>query len=208
MWIIGLDLSLTNTGWAILEVGKKVRRERGTIVSQDHGDIPAKPDKFKNRRERIGYIVQQVCEKTCLSIRSKAIVLMEEAVVVHRSNAISAGELAGVMKQMVYNATKLDAIEIPNTSLKKFITGRGSGKKEDMKLALYKKYDIDFQNLSNDASDAYGLTRLGKSLFDPMEKFELKKFEEDVIAKLYKNKNTAVQLKDAEKRVQKLLQRK
>lgn len=205
MWIIGLDLSLTNTGWAALNIGskelfnKKTKKSRGTIIAEEFGDIPTDPKKFTSRRERIGYIVLEACAKTGINTNSHAIVLVEEAFAVHRSNAISTGELAGVMKQMIFNTIKLDAIEVANTSLKKFITGKGTGKKEDMKLALYKKYDLDFQGLSNDSADAYGLARLGKALFDPFEQFDLKKYEVDVLKKV--RGSSPLTIAAAEKRV-------
>ena len=48
---------------------------------------------------------------------------------------------------------------MPPTILKKFITGKGNAKKEDIKLALYKKYQKEFKN--SDEADAYALTMFG-----------------------------------------------
>ena len=52
---------------------------------------------------------------------------------------------------------------IPPTSLKKFITGRGTAKKELMLLKVYKKWGIEFSD--NNLCDAYSLARFALEYF-------------------------------------------
>ena len=48
---------------------------------------------------------------------------------------------------------------VPPNNLKKFVSGKGTSKKEDMKLAVYKGWG--FEHKSNNVIDAYGLALYG-----------------------------------------------
>jgi Holliday junction resolvasome RuvABC endonuclease subunit len=67
-------------------------------------------------------------------------------------------ELSGIIKYDL-TARERTYVDVPPTILKKFITGKGNAKKEDIKLALYKKYQKEFKN--SDEADAYALTMFG-----------------------------------------------
>lgn len=49
--------------------------------------------------------------------------------------------------------------DVPPTSLKKFVTGAGNAKKDQMMLLVYKRWGFDTK--SNNVADAYGLARFG-----------------------------------------------
>lgn len=67
-------------------------------------------------------------------------------------------EYGGLLR--AYLATLTDRIfEVAPTTLKKFCTGKGAGKKEMVIGHLMKNYGVEFG--SNDEFDAYGLYRLG-----------------------------------------------
>jgi hypothetical protein len=75
----------------------------------------------------------------------------------HMSNML--GELGGVVKLAVYDANKLDTLIIPPTSLKKYVTGKGTGvQKNQMLLYVYKKWDVEFKD--DNAADSYALAHL------------------------------------------------
>ena len=90
------------------------------------------------------------------------------------------GELGGAVKLTVYNyghtpETELPLI-VPPTSLKKYITGKGTGvKKNQILLSVYKKWGVEF--LEDNAADSYGLARLVRNRHD----FE---YEKEVYDKL------------------------
>lgn len=53
-------------------------------------------------------------------------------------------------------------VEVAPGTLKKFVTGKGSAKKEIMRIEAYKRWQVEFG--SNDEVDAYGLYRIGLCL--------------------------------------------
>jgi len=53
---------------------------------------------------------------------------------------------------------KLDYRVVEPTVLKRFVTGKGQGKKELMLKEVYKKWGADFDD--NNLADAYGLARI------------------------------------------------
>jgi len=67
------------------------------------------------------------------------------------------GELGGLVKMELADIDKYPLI-IPPTTLKKYVTGAGSGQKNQMILHTYKKWGQTFTD--DNACDAYGLARL------------------------------------------------
>lgn len=69
---------------------------------------------------------------------------------------------------------------ISPTCLKKFVTGSGQGKKEDMKLQLYKKWGKEFK--SNDEVDAYGLLLLAQYYYGVMDTSKLTEKQKECLS--------------------------
>ena len=67
-------------------------------------------------------------------------------------------------------------------TLKKFVTGRGDARKDDIKLHVYKKWDVEFSD--DNEADAYGLARWMWAL----KKGAAFKYEEEALKK-YKREN-------------------
>ena len=67
------------------------------------------------------------------------------------------GELGGMTK-LALAVHDLYPMIIPPTTLKKYVTGSGTGQKNQMILHTYKKWDQTFTD--DNACDAYGLARL------------------------------------------------
>lgn len=77
----------------------------------------------------------------------------------NKSNSMSKLiELGGIIKYDLY-CKKIPFIVVPPTVLKKFITGKGNAKKEDIKLGIYKKFNREFK--TSDEADAFALVILG-----------------------------------------------
>lgn len=81
-------------------------------------------------------------------------------------------ELGAVVRSALYSR-KLTMAEVSPTSLKKFAAGSGAAKKDQMRLAVYKKWG--FENPSDNVVDAYALAKLGVCLagwLDPATEYE------------------------------------
>lgn len=73
------------------------------------------------------------------------------------------GELGGVVKLTLHETDGLgngtSPMIVPPTSLKKYVTGRGTGvQKNQMLLQVYKKWDVEFPD--DNAADSYGLAHI------------------------------------------------
>lgn len=95
-----------------------------------------------------------------------------------------AGELAGMVKLIIWDQYQEENRRyptiIPPTSLKKFITGSGAAKKEQLLLQTYKKYQIEFND--NNLCDAYGISRMIRALDSDQE--SLLVYERDALNSL------------------------
>jgi len=93
-----------------------------------------------------------------------------------------AGELGGMIRLALFdsyrfvNESSAFPLVVPPTSLKKYITGKGTGiKKNQILLSVYKKWDVEFHD--DNAADSYGLARIVRNQHD----FE---YEKEVYDKL------------------------
>lgn len=71
------------------------------------------------------------------------------------------GELGGVIRVML-TEVGIKWIEVNPSLVKKFATGRGNAKKEEIAIAIYKRWGREF--LSNDEADAFVLAVIGQAL--------------------------------------------
>ena len=73
------------------------------------------------------------------------------------------GELGGVVKLTLHSLNDIgngkDPLIVPPTSLKKYVTGRGTGvQKNQMLLQVFKKWGVEFPD--DNAADSYGLAHI------------------------------------------------
>lgn len=155
--VIGLDLSLTSTGvvglrlalprnpqiWRLQSAYKGVKRlsdlcdQLDTAISGFTQDI----DRWLWEDE-----VLAVIEGYSMGSRV--------------GQAFSIGEWGGVARLLLHDK-RLPFIEVPPSTLKKWITGKGNAPKDQMRLSVYKKWD--FEADSNDVIDAYALAQFGRA---------------------------------------------
>lgn len=72
------------------------------------------------------------------------------------------GELGGIIK-LFLDTRKIPWLEVPPTTLKKFVTGKGNTKKNLMPMHVIKRFG--FEPVGGDAADAIGCAFLGKRAF-------------------------------------------
>jgi Holliday junction resolvasome RuvABC endonuclease subunit len=99
-----------------------------------------------------------------------------EGTVVQSQAASVLGELSGTVKIALYsifeenpNQLLRTPLQVPPMTLKKFVSGKGTAKKQEMMLQAYKRYGVEIND--DNAVDAYGLARIAAEyVTDSIEK--------------------------------------
>ena len=81
-----------------------------------------------------------------------------EGSVLQSPAALKLGELAAIVKLSLYERDKIFPLQVSPMTLKKFASGKGNSKKQEMLLQMYKRWGIEFND--DNAADSYALARL------------------------------------------------
>lgn len=146
MRIMGVDTS-TKTGYAILEGGSILKV----------GVIHYKPS--EDRFER--YACYALSLLGLVEQYNIDLVVIEGYSFGSKFNHQIQYELGAVLRYSLWEAGK-QFVEVPPTSLKKFVTGKGNVKKDLMLLGVYKRWGLDTED--DNEADAYGLAQFGRAL--------------------------------------------
>ena len=171
MTIVGLDLSLTKTGFAVIKDGGKVLSS-GVIKSKPLGDRPI------DEAIRISTIAREIVEKLdeVLPDENPDLVVIEGMAFMAR-NTTALVQLAALnyFIRIILIELGWPFLIIAPTSLKKFITGSGRGEKSLMMMTVYKQYG--FEALDDNECDSYGLSVCGLAVkgmpINPLNKPQL-----------------------------------
>lgn len=171
---LGIDLSLVGTGLVVLRNG--VIAHQQLIKSKPVGSRPT------DELIRIRKIVMQI-QSVVDEYRPNIAVIENLAFGVR--NATSLTQLAGLN---YFTRALLVDYGVPfylvaPTSLKKFVTGNGAAKKDEMLLATYKRYGVTI--MDDNENDAYGLSQIGLAIMEGNSK-EITKLQEEVLMLLKK----------------------
>jgi len=149
--VMGIDLSLVETGLCLLDGGDLVWK----IL------VTSKPDQSVLEIDRIQKIARAV---TGHIDEHKSDLIVIEGLSYGSKNTTSLCQLAKLNFSVEIYCYQLGYhyLMVAPTHLKKFITGKGNAKKELMLMKVLKKYGIEFEN--NNLCDAYCLARYGEDL--------------------------------------------
>lgn len=144
MNIIGLDLSLTSTGYSI-------NGKTGVIVSKNRG--PA-------RLSEINKIVLQLCLDNDIELA----VIESYSFASRNSQAHSIGELGGCIRMTLWECF-IPYIDVPPTCRAKFATGKGNASKGEVISSISAKTGMVFSGAGgNDECDAWVLEQMGLTM--------------------------------------------
>ncbi|MCC0682493.1 crossover junction endodeoxyribonuclease RuvC [Clostridioides sp. ES-S-0005-03] len=152
--VLALDVSMSSTGWAVINRNKKVL---------EYGKITTKKDKFKSEDERMCYICNTIQE--LIITYNIQIALVEDQFTSRNSKTIlSLRKLLGAIMRTV----KLNNIEIEYmypVSIRKYLMNNGKAKKEEVATYIRKNI-IDVgeyidRNCKVKTSDIYDAIALG-----------------------------------------------
>ena len=161
--IVGLDLSLTATGFYVFDED----RENGGLL--DTGKLAG--------IERVDSILEQVHN---IADCPRGLVVIEDFSFASRGRAVfDIGGLGWLVRHQLWKA-KIKFWLVAPTALKKFITGTGNAQKSLILKEVYKRYTKDFTD--DNVADAYALARIGRAIAGWDSGFT--QFQEDVLNKL------------------------
>lgn len=145
MNVIGIDPSLTATGWA------NARGETGTITGE--GD---------DRLLRIHHAI----------FWADAHLAVVEDLPTHGMGAGKTGMAQGVVR-LALMEIRVPYVLVTPATVKKFITGRGNATKADIRMAIYQRVGLDFPD--DNQADAWVLRQIGLHLLHEADAIPLPK---------------------------------
>jgi len=174
---IGIDQSLT--GFAFSAVSVESPSEHMTwVYKSPYSGVQRLTDIQNFLFERFEFLKER--ENTPVDVAMEGTVLSSQA-------ALVLGQLDAAVKifffehffESYFYYPALDQVlrtplQVPPMTLKKYATGKGTSKKQEMLLQIYKRWGIEFND--DNAADAYALGRLaGKHAIDKVEQEVLDK---------------------------------
>lgn len=154
MGYLGLDLSLTGTGFFLL-------RDDGTNVNFE---IKTKPNDFPSLIRRVKFIAEQIVEHT--KKEKIDLVLLEDYFIGAGSSGSTIKSLAclgTIVRDRLLNAG-LPYLACKPSQIKKFLTGKGNAQKDNMLKEVYKRHGFDTS--SNNLADACAMAYMCKAFVD------------------------------------------
>lgn len=173
MIVMGIDPSTTHSGVAIVESGSGKVLYSGEVV-------PKKLTGF----DRISFIVFELIR---LHAEYKPDhVVLEGVFIGHASSAVQLVALGSILRYFLWQEG-ISYLDVPATTLKKFVTGSGASPKDAVMMHVLKNWG--FESPSNNVADAVGLAMFGVAYYES-NPVSFKKAQFDVVAQ-YRTKKAA-----------------
>ena len=147
---IGIDRSLVSTGYAVVRAGKVI--DRGSIKSGSYGAV---------RLIEIGRKIIKIAKSY-----SPVLICMENYAFARANQAHQLGELGGVVKVFL-TLKDIKWFDVSPPAVKKYVIGKGIGKKNLMLANVFKKWNIMPTN--DDEADAIGIAFLCYNSFKSLQ---------------------------------------
>jgi crossover junction endodeoxyribonuclease RuvC len=148
--IVGLDASLTGSGLVVLD------NKTSNIVYVNT---------FRNKLDgttRLAYLKTEICSVIQEYASKKYPVFIEGYAFSFRGCDFKLAELGGILRLAINENLGMEYQEIPPTTLKMFITGKGNAAKNIMLEQVFRKFHIGSEVLKDDNQvDAYALAKFG-----------------------------------------------
>lgn len=144
MNVLGLDVSLAATGYCFLDEENAKIVESGVVRPVGMNGVV-----------RLGFIESKVLNLV-KNHGAKVAAIEGYAFSAHAAYSHELGEACGLIKLALFKGGYSTRIISPST-LKKFVTGKGNAKKNEMLLKVYKRWGVEFAD--DNEADAYSLAR-------------------------------------------------
>lgn len=152
--VVGLDLSLTSTGYAVIDADNTPHVRTGTIVSKG-----AKDATLRQRSDRSRSLLRKVLD---VALRADLVVI--EGPSFGQSRQSGTHDRAGlwwlVVDELLHSGLSAEVVEVPPATLKTYATGKGNASKDQVLAAVVRRY-IQVDVAGNDDADALVLAAMG-----------------------------------------------
>jgi crossover junction endodeoxyribonuclease RuvC len=155
MIVLGVDLS-TCTGVAAVGLHK-------AMPSVLHAEEVQAPKQVGQGMARVNFIVARILELR-EKVKAQGLIIEDYAVGKFAGSAIVSIEIGAVLRFILWQEG-VPYIEVAPSALKKFVTGKGNAKKDQMTLEVYKRFG--YSASSNDIADAVALGMFGACYLRP-----------------------------------------
>lgn len=172
MRAIGLDMSITCAGVAVVRV-------TDCGLSWTVNRVRSAPGKVCDAM-RYHLLCEEISDIICL--RPTDMVFIEEYAYGANGQITRIAELGGILRYKLLVEQGFDAarwFEVGQSSLKKFVTGKGNIHKEQVMKEVYKRFGFDAQD--NNEADACGLAMLGGTMINLENKPDIPKHQREAI---------------------------
>lgn len=162
---IGIDQSLTGFSLTVLSLANPKQHITWVYKSIYFG-IERLVDIRQWLIDTLNYVDMEL-EMNIIDIAMEGTVLASQA-------ALLLGELSATVRLALYDFfeegdPRRYPLKVPPMTLKKYATGKGNAKKQEMLLQIYKRWGVEFND--DNAADSYALARLvGKFSISDVEK--------------------------------------
>ena len=169
--ILGLDLSLTGTGWSISQLPDCLlpTLESGMMETKGLGDF-----------ERLDHILQRIMQ---LVADPKPLVIMEDFSFASKGQAVfQIGGLGYLVRHALWKLG-IPFLVVAPTLLKKFVAGKGNVDKNVILKEVFKRWQFDTND--DNIADAFVLMQIGRCLAGQLP--AQNEVQVKIISELYKN---------------------
>jgi crossover junction endodeoxyribonuclease RuvC len=171
MNFLGLDLSLTATGFYLIKEGGK----------DEYFEINTKPEDFDNDIERADYIASKIVD----SIKNENItfIAMEDYFTGKQPQSVIKLATLGTVVRMRLLDAGYSYMTFAVSQIKKFETGKGVAPKDNMLKSVYKRHNLD--TASNNIADACAIAHVGRAYYEwQAGRRDFLKYETEVLKKV------------------------
>lgn len=141
-YVLGLDVSMNSTGWAVL------LNDNGNVQYVDSGVIKVNTKQTHGQRLR----QQRNSFKGIVEKYNPKFVAREAGFSQHRKSTQALFKAYGVAEEFF---SELNLVEYPASTIKKYVTGKGKANKEEVEESIRKILGLqDYEFASDDESDA------------------------------------------------------
>lgn len=176
MNFVGLDLSLTSTGFYVIKDGGV----------DEYFEINTKPDDFADDIERSDYIANMIVEKL-KEIGNVTFIALEDYFTGKQPQSVIKLATLGTVVRIRLMDAGYAFMPFVTSQIKKFETGSGVAPKDNMLKSVFKKHGLDTS--SNNIADACAIAHLGRAYYEwTAGRRDFLAYETEVLKKISKDR--------------------